>query len=103
MAPIRRENGAGLRGSYTCRMSQIVHLPDDLAARLQAAADARGVSVEEVAVEAIEARFPLPRSAAGARFRFVGMGDSGPSGGDIGRRHRQVISEANAAKTARDV
>lgn len=84
-------------------MSEIVHLPDDLAARLQAAADARGVSVEEVAVEAIKARFPLPRSAGGKRFPFVGMGDSGPNGGDIGRRHRQVIGETNATKTARDV
>ena len=54
-------------------------------------------------MKAIEARFPLPRRAAGKRFRFVGMGDSGPSGGDIGRRHRQVIGEINATKTARDV
>ena len=101
MAPMSGENGAGLRGSYTCRMSQIVHLPDDLAARLQAAADARGVSVEEVAVEA---RFPLPRRTGGERFRSVGMGDSGPSGRDIARRYRQVIREINATKTtARDV
>ena len=42
-------------------MRLVVHLPEDLARRLEAAAAERGLSPEEVAVEAIEASL----SAAG--------------------------------------
>jgi hypothetical protein len=84
-------------------MSTTVHLPEELAARMADAASTRGVSVEQLALEAIEARFPAPSRPGRTRFPFVGMGDSGASGRDIGRRHREVIREAYAAKTGRDV
>jgi hypothetical protein len=109
-------------------MAMTVPLPDDVARRLAAEAERRGVSPEQVAVEAIEAQLPPeapegpekrrlsfagigasgdtasghPEPARG-RFRFIGMGHSGAAGGDIGRRHEEIIREHFANKTARDV
>ncbi|GAC1388738.1 MAG: hypothetical protein NVSMB4_14880 [Acidimicrobiales bacterium] len=79
-------------------MSLVVHVPEELARRVEAVAAERGTSPEQVAVEAIEAQMPGPR-----RLSFSGIGSSGPDGGDIGRRHREVISERFADKSARDV
>lgn len=92
-----------------------VDLPDELARRLAAEAARRGVSPEQVAVEAIAAQLSQEGAAdqrpaeadsgerARHRFGFIGMGDSGPGGGDIGRRHDEILREQFADKTARDV
>jgi hypothetical protein len=52
-------------------MPVTVELPDALAARLEAEAAARGLSVDEVAVEALNEHFGLRR-----RLRFAGAGSS---------------------------
>ncbi len=53
-------------------MSLVVHLPDDLARRVEAVAAQRHLSPEQVAVEAIEAQLPARR-----RLGFIGLGHSG--------------------------
>jgi hypothetical protein len=82
-------------------MTLVVHLPDELARRVEAAAVARGVSPEQVAVEAIEARLGAPGTSPQAPS-FIGIGASGTSE-PIGRRHRELIAERFAHKTAREV
>lgn len=79
-------------------MSTVVHLPEDLARRVEAVAAQRRQSPEQVAIEAIEAQLPARR-----RLSFSGIGSSGAGGGDIARRHREIIAEAFADKTAEDV
>ena len=87
-----------------------VHLPDPLAAQLAAVAARRGVGVDQVAAELVAAalahetatQVPAPEAPV-RRLAFAGIGSSGPGGGDIARRHRQVLAEAFAGKTARDV
>jgi predicted transcriptional regulator len=51
-------------------MTVTVPLPDDLAARLAAAAAERGITPEELLAEAVEAH--LPRAPS-----FIGLGASG--------------------------
>ena len=60
-------------------MSQTVHLPDDLARRLTAEAERRGISVDTVVTEALISRFPEPGTAQGrdALEAFIGSGASG--------------------------
>jgi hypothetical protein len=60
-------------------MSTTVHLPDDLAERLAAEAARRGISVDEVAAEALAARYPQAGSDRGrdALEAFIGSGSSG--------------------------
>lgn len=99
--------------AYPGGMAMTVDLPDNLARRLAAEAARRGVSPEQVAVEAIAAQLSQEagqRSAeasseqsARQRFAFIGMGDSGPDGGDVGRCHEEILREHFANKTARDV
>ena len=79
-------------------VSLVVHLPEELARRVEAIAAERGTSPEQVAVDAIEAQLPGPH-----RLSFSGAGSSGPDGGDIGRRHREIIAERFADESARDV
>lgn len=79
-------------------MSLVVHLPEELARRVEAVAAARQQSPEQVALDAIEAQLPAHR-----RVSFSAVGSSGPGGGDIARRHREIITEHFADKTARDV
>ena len=79
-------------------MSVTVQLPDELARRVEQEAVARHVSAEQVAIEAIAARFPEP--AEDALEAFIGSGHSGR--GDLARRHREILAEAFADKTARD-
>ena len=57
-------------------MSQAVHVPDDLAQRLVAEAERRGVSIDEVVTEALIARFPDSGTNYGedALEAFIGSG-----------------------------
>jgi plasmid stability protein len=54
-------------------VSLIVHLPDELAARLEAVAAKRGVSTDELVAEILTARLP----AEDALEAFIGSGASG--------------------------
>ena len=78
-----------------------IELPDDLAGQLEKAAAERGMPAEQLALELLDAN--VPASQPRDRFGFVAMGDSGPGGGDIGRRHRDVISEEFSKRAAPDV
>ena len=77
-------------------MSLNVHVPDELAGRLLAVAEARQTSPEQVALEAIEAAL-----AAKQRLSFSGVGRS--SDGRGGAQADELIAEHFAGKTARDV
>lgn len=80
-------------------MTITVHLPDELAARLAAEASRRGVQVDEVAAELVSAG--LDRSGTDDPWEaFIGSGHSGR--GDLARRHREILTEDSAGKTARD-
>jgi plasmid stability protein len=81
----------------------VVHLPDELVERLAAEAARRGISVDDLATETLSSRFPGEGPDAGrdALEAFIGSGRSGR--GDLGREHRQVLAEAFADKTARDL
>jgi hypothetical protein len=56
-----------------------VRLPDELADRLAAEAARRGVTVDELAAEALQARFPAAGGDSGedGLDAFIGSGDSG--------------------------
>ena len=56
-----------------------LHLPDELAERLEAEASRRGMSVDELAAQTLAARFPEAGSAPGieALEAFIGSGASG--------------------------
>lgn len=56
-----------------------VHLPDELVDRLAAEAARRGMTVDELAAEALAARFPHTAFDVGgdALEAFIGSGDSG--------------------------
>lgn len=77
-------------------MSLSVHLPDELADRLAAAAEARHQSPEQVALEAIEAALPPRR-----RLSFAGIGRSG--GGREGAEADELIAEHFEGKTSSHV
>jgi predicted transcriptional regulator len=72
-------------------------VPDELAGRLLAAAEARRVSVERVAVEAIEAGLGV----TGRRLSFSGVGRSADGRG--GAQADELVAEHFAGKTAADV
>ena len=82
-------------------VSLIVHLPEELSRRVEAVAAERGLTAEQVAVEAIEDRIGA-REAPRRAPSFIGIGASGTNE-PIGRRHREIIREQFADKTARDV
>jgi hypothetical protein len=54
-----------------------IELPDDVAAALAAAAAERGISVDELAAQALAERFGTPAETADAFAAFVGFMDSG--------------------------
>lgn len=61
-------------------MATIVHLPDELARRLEAEATRRGVSVEELTVEVLEDHYDAeaaPATGGDALRAFIGAFDSG--------------------------
>ena len=79
-----------------------VELSDEVLARLRAEATRRGVTVETVIAE-LAAQLPANVSVDGAnRLSFAGIGASGTTE-PVGRRHREIIAEHFADKTARDV
>ena len=73
-----------------------IELDDEVAKRVADTAADRGVAPEAVAAEAVTERFPPRR-----KLSFVGIGRSGHT--DTGRRHKEIIREHFANKTARDV
>lgn len=78
-------------------MSVTVELPDELASRLTAAAAQRGATLEQLAVEAIEARFPPPKPTVS----FIGIGASGTA--DSGEKHRQIVDDWYRSRSADEV
>jgi len=87
-----------------------VHLPEELIERLAAEAARRAVTVDELAAETLDARFPPPPPQQGPKpvgtkrhLSFAGIGSSGSAGGDLARRHKEIIAEAFADKTASDI
>ncbi len=81
-------------------MSLVVHLPEDLAARVEAAAAQRGLSAEEVVAEAVAAHLPAPDTDDPLEA-FIGSGSSGR--GDLARRHREIRAELTGGLTAREL
>lgn len=63
-------------GRILAAVSLVVHLSEELTRRVEAAAQARGVSAEQVAVEAIDAQL----AGADPLGTFIGSGDSGDPG-----------------------
>jgi hypothetical protein len=79
-----------------------VHLPEELIDRLAAEAARRGMTVDELAAETLDARFPPLPSQQGLKpvgtkrhLSFAGIGSSGPAGGDIARRHKEIIARSS--------
>ncbi|HEX6754966.1 MAG TPA: hypothetical protein VF109_03370 [Mycobacteriales bacterium] len=77
-------------------MSVTVELPDELADRLATAAAGRGETLEQLAVETLEATFP-PRPGVS----FIGIGASGEKV-PTGRRHRELLRESARSRSPRD-
>lgn len=77
-------------------VSTTVHVPHDLAARLEAEAARRGVDVDELSAELLTAGLSGDDLEA-----FIGSGHSGP--GDLGRRHREIKAEHTRGRSAREL
>lgn len=76
-----------------------VELPDDVAAALAAAAAARGISVDELAVEALAARFhtaPVVGDALAAFIGSVETGDPDWAGTDTAVLRKQADARPSA-------
>jgi hypothetical protein len=78
-------------------VSVVVHLPEELAARIEAVAAKRGVSPDEVVAEMLAAQLPAEDALEG----FIGSGASGR--GDLARRHRQIRAEMTKGLNASDL
>lgn len=78
-------------------MSSVVHLPDDLAARLSAEAARRDLGVDELTAELLEGALAGERPPDPLRA-FIGSGRSGR--GDLGRRHREIRAELTKDRSA---
>jgi hypothetical protein len=81
-------------------VSLVVRLPEDLAARVEAAAAQRGVSAAEVVAEAVAAHLPAP-GGTDPLEAFIGSGSSGR--GDLARRHREIRAEPTGDPAAGDL
>lgn len=73
-----------------------VHLPDDLAERVAAAAKAEGVTPDEFAARVLDERVPARR-----RLSFTGVGASGS--GDLSERYKDLRHEEFGRKSSDDV
>jgi hypothetical protein len=96
--PSRRRR-TGCRFPILEAVSLVVHLPEDLAARVEAAAAQRGVSAEDFVAEAVAAH--LPAADDDPLEAFIGSGSSGR--GDLARRHRQIRAELTGGHAAREL
>jgi len=74
-----------------------LNLPGELAARLAAEADRRGISPDEVLADIVAAGLPPRR-----RLSFIGIGHSGGREA-VSERHEEIIRAHFADKTASDV
>jgi plasmid stability protein len=66
-----------------------VHIPDDVAARLAAAAAERGVSAEEVAADLLTQNAPTAASNPNG-FAFIGVGAGRPGAPSAAEAERMV-------------
>lgn len=70
-----------------------VHVPDDVAGRLAAAAAERGTSTEDVAADVLTQHAPPTQPASsrttGHRLSFIGLGASGRS--DLSERTEEIL------------
>ena len=57
-------------------VSLVVHLPEELARRVEQVAAERHQSPEQVAIDAIDAQLPSPPEAGRRRLAFAGIGAS---------------------------
>jgi hypothetical protein len=81
------------------KVTLTLNLPAEVAARLEAEASRRGLSVEELIAELVPE--PLPEAAADDPLEaFIGSGRSGR--GDLGRRYRELDRETEG-RAARDL
>ena len=82
-------------------MSVTIELPDDALARLRAEAERRGVSIDVIVAELAD-RLPAQATPKARRpLSFIGIGASGTKE-PIGRRHRDIVRDGYAPKTAKD-
>lgn len=91
--------------SYTGGLMAIVHLPEELARRLEAEAARRGVNVDDLAAEALQrvlgpAAGTSERDRADAVEAFIGCADSDDPGW-ASRDIHELRAEAAARKRAR--
>ena len=97
MTALRRER-------RLCGVSMKISVPDRLAERVAALAQAQGREVDEVAAELIESALPLDpevEARAKAKFSFVGTGNSGRS--DTSITYKQHRRERSGQRTAADL
>jgi len=80
-------------------MTVTVDLDDNTLDALRAEAERRGVSIDVVVAESV--REHLAGATPRRQLSFVGIGASGRTDG--AERHREIIAEAYADKTAQDV
>jgi len=73
-------------------MAMTVHVPEDLGSRLAVEASRRGLSVDELSAQLLDAGL----SSDDPLEAFIGSGRSGR--GDLGRRHREILAEHLAAE-----
>lgn len=82
---------------YPSDMSSVVHLSEDLAARLRAEAERRGVDVDELSAQLLTAGL----TDVDHLELFIGSGRSGHQ--DLGRRHREIKAALVGDRSARDL
>lgn len=73
-----------------------IEVPDEVAERVADAAAQRGVAPEQLVGQMVTEQFPARR-----RLSFIGIGRSGNT--DTAERHKDIIRETFADKTASDV
>lgn len=73
-------------------MSLIVTVPDDVARRLEAAAAARGISIDEIATEVLAAHTPEPSHPMHAR-RQLALAGIGASGHGLSHRIDEMLAD----------
>jgi hypothetical protein len=73
-------------------MSMIVTVPESVARRLEAAAAARGISVDEIATEVLAAHTPEPSHPMQAR-RHLALAGIGASGHGLSHRIDEMLAD----------